>query len=183
MVIKFLLKNAWGGGGVLPVKGYWGCTAGWGRIFTTGLTIKGVAFCSRVTRMEKGVAHFRDFPVREFIYQVLTYVIASSPELLLLVTMTQTMRGYDRTVGKIEQWIRRDRWDSRTYGTVGQRDTWGCETDGTAGKIGQWDTWDSRTDGIVGQMGQMGQWESRTNGTDGTVGHMGQRVRWDSGTD
>ena len=26
------------------VKGYWGCAAGWGRIFTTGLTIMGLQF-------------------------------------------------------------------------------------------------------------------------------------------
>ena len=29
-----------GGGGYFLVKGYWGCAAGWGRIFTTGLTKK-----------------------------------------------------------------------------------------------------------------------------------------------
>ena len=35
-----------GGGGHFLIRGYWGCAAGWGRIFTTGLTIKyhGVAF-------------------------------------------------------------------------------------------------------------------------------------------
>ena len=28
-----------GGGGQFLIRGYWGCAAGWGRIFTTGLTI------------------------------------------------------------------------------------------------------------------------------------------------
>ena len=32
------------GGGLLLVKDYWGCDAGWGRIFTTGLTIMGLHF-------------------------------------------------------------------------------------------------------------------------------------------
>ena len=32
-------------GGVLPqVKDYWGCVAGWGRIFKTRLTIMGLHF-------------------------------------------------------------------------------------------------------------------------------------------
>ena len=35
----------WRGGGYFPVKDYWGCAAGWGRIFTTGYIF------SRVTRM------------------------------------------------------------------------------------------------------------------------------------
>ena len=30
-----------GGGGYFLVKDYWGCAAGWGHIFTTGLTIMG----------------------------------------------------------------------------------------------------------------------------------------------
>ena len=33
-----------GGGGYFLVKDYWGCAAGWGRIFTTGLTIMGSHF-------------------------------------------------------------------------------------------------------------------------------------------
>ena len=32
------------GGGYFLVKDYWGCAAGWGRIFTTGLTIMGLHF-------------------------------------------------------------------------------------------------------------------------------------------
>ena len=31
-------------GGYFLVKDYWGCAAGWGRIFTTGLTIMGLHF-------------------------------------------------------------------------------------------------------------------------------------------
>ena len=31
-------------GGYFLVKGLWGCAAGWGRIFTTGLTIMGLHF-------------------------------------------------------------------------------------------------------------------------------------------
>ena len=30
-----------GGGGYSITRGYWGCSAGWGRIFTTKLTIMG----------------------------------------------------------------------------------------------------------------------------------------------
>ena len=33
-----------GGGGYFLISGYWGCAAGWGRIFTTGLTIMGLHF-------------------------------------------------------------------------------------------------------------------------------------------
>ena len=33
-----------GGGVYFLVKGYRGCAAGWGRIFTTGLTIMGLHF-------------------------------------------------------------------------------------------------------------------------------------------
>ena len=33
-----------GGGGLLLVKYYWGCAAGWGHIFPTGLTIMGLHF-------------------------------------------------------------------------------------------------------------------------------------------
>ena len=32
------------GGGYFLVKDYWGCAAGWGRIFTSGLTIMGLHF-------------------------------------------------------------------------------------------------------------------------------------------
>ena len=39
-----------GGERYFLVKGQWGGAAGWGRIFTTGLTILGLYF-SRVTRM------------------------------------------------------------------------------------------------------------------------------------
>ena len=38
------LSSRGGGGYFLIVKGYWGCAAGWGRIFTTGLTIMGLHF-------------------------------------------------------------------------------------------------------------------------------------------
>ena len=31
-------------GGYFQVKDYWGCAAGWGHIFTTGLTIMGLHF-------------------------------------------------------------------------------------------------------------------------------------------
>ena len=46
-----------GGGEVLPYKRLWGCAAEWGRIFTTGLTIRGSHFGyfrepqNRVTRI------------------------------------------------------------------------------------------------------------------------------------
>ena len=33
-----------GGGGHFLVTGEWGCAAGWGRIFTTGLTTMGLHF-------------------------------------------------------------------------------------------------------------------------------------------
>ena len=33
-----------GGGGYFLVVGLWGCAAGWGRIFMTGLTIMGLYF-------------------------------------------------------------------------------------------------------------------------------------------
>ena len=33
-----------GGGGYFLIRGYWGFAAGWGRIFTTGLTIMGLYF-------------------------------------------------------------------------------------------------------------------------------------------
>ena len=49
------------GKGYFLVKDYWGCAAGWGRIFTTGLTIMGF---SRVTRM--GSQIFEIFGMRKF---------------------------------------------------------------------------------------------------------------------
>ena len=52
--LQNLQRNVWisgnprGGeitrGGYFPIRGYWGCAAGWGRIFTTGLTIMGLHF-------------------------------------------------------------------------------------------------------------------------------------------
>ena len=42
--------GGWRPGGYFLVKGYWGCAAGWGRIFTTGLIIMDCIF-SGVTRM------------------------------------------------------------------------------------------------------------------------------------
>ena len=42
--IAVSMKLLGGGGGYLLVKGYWGCAAGWGHIFTTGLTIIGLHF-------------------------------------------------------------------------------------------------------------------------------------------
>ena len=38
------LSPKWGGGRYFLVKDYRGCAAGWGRIFTTGLTIMGLHF-------------------------------------------------------------------------------------------------------------------------------------------
>ena len=52
-----------GRGGYFLVKDYWGCAAGWGRIFTTRLTIMGYNF-SRVTRM--GSQIFGLFGIRKF---------------------------------------------------------------------------------------------------------------------
>ena len=37
-------KAFYPGGGYFLVKDYWGYAAGWGRIFTTGLTIMGLHF-------------------------------------------------------------------------------------------------------------------------------------------
>ena len=48
------------------VKDYWGCAAGWGRIFTTRLPIRGYIF-SRVTRM--GSQIFGIFEIRKFCKQ------------------------------------------------------------------------------------------------------------------
>ena len=39
-----LMTPGGGGGGYFLVNGYWGCAAGWGRIFTTGLTIMELNF-------------------------------------------------------------------------------------------------------------------------------------------
>ena len=39
-----LMEHISPGGGYFLVKDYWGCAAGWGRIFTTGLTIMGLHF-------------------------------------------------------------------------------------------------------------------------------------------
>ena len=36
--------GGWAGGGYFLVVGLWGCAAGWGRIFMTGLTITGLYF-------------------------------------------------------------------------------------------------------------------------------------------
>ena len=47
-----------GGGGYFLIRGYWGCAAGWGRVFTAGLTIMGLHFWSSYLN---GIAHFRDF--------------------------------------------------------------------------------------------------------------------------
>ena len=44
MAIEYKRPGGGGGGGYFLVKGYWGCAAGWGRIFTTGLTIIGLHF-------------------------------------------------------------------------------------------------------------------------------------------
>ena len=33
-----------GGGGYSLIRGYWGCAAGWGRVFRVGLTIMGLHF-------------------------------------------------------------------------------------------------------------------------------------------
>ena len=52
-----------GGGGYLIVKDYWRCAAGWGRIFTTRLTIMGYIF-SRVTRIRSQI--FGIFGIRKF---------------------------------------------------------------------------------------------------------------------
>ena len=49
-------------GGVL-IRGCWRCAAGWGRIFTTELTIMGSDF---QWSYRNGVSHFRIFGVRKF---------------------------------------------------------------------------------------------------------------------
>ena len=49
--------------GVIPYKRLTGCAAGWGRIFTTGLTIMGSHFQQSY---QNGVAHFRISRVRKF---------------------------------------------------------------------------------------------------------------------
>ena len=55
--INFRRKSPGGGGGYSLIRGYWGCAAGWGRIFTTGLTIKGRIF-NRVARMGSHIFGF-----------------------------------------------------------------------------------------------------------------------------
>ena len=52
-------SRGWGGGDFL-VTGLWGCAAGWGRIFTTGLTIMGLHFQQSYWN---GVAYFRELIV------------------------------------------------------------------------------------------------------------------------
>ena len=49
-----------GGGGVFLVIGSWGCAAGLGRIFTSGLTIMGLHFQKSYSNYN-GIAHFLDF--------------------------------------------------------------------------------------------------------------------------
>ena len=42
--IQDLVRGAREGGGCFLVKDYWGCAAGWGRVFTTGSTLMGLNF-------------------------------------------------------------------------------------------------------------------------------------------
>ena len=58
--------DARGGEGYFLVKGYWGCAAGWGRIFTTGLTIMELLEWGR-TFSGKKVLVSRDFHSRWFL--------------------------------------------------------------------------------------------------------------------
>ena len=44
LMIYIFSDSPGGGGGYFLVKDYWGCAAGWGRIFTTGLNIMGLHF-------------------------------------------------------------------------------------------------------------------------------------------
>ena len=44
LIVAISMEDDPGGGGYFLVKDYWGCAAGWGRIFTTGLTIMGSHF-------------------------------------------------------------------------------------------------------------------------------------------
>ena len=46
------------GGGDFLVMGYWGCAAGWGCIFTTGLTIMGSTFLGIFNRVTRMGSHF-----------------------------------------------------------------------------------------------------------------------------
>ena len=41
-LLSTMVPEGGGGGCYFPVKGYWGCAAGGGRIFTTGLIILGL---------------------------------------------------------------------------------------------------------------------------------------------
>ena len=61
--IKSFIRDPSCPGGYFLVKDYWGCAAGWGRIFTTRLTIMGLHF-SRVTKM--GSQIFGIFGIRKF---------------------------------------------------------------------------------------------------------------------
>ena len=44
MFVHVVLQAQTPGGGYFQVKDYWGCAAGWGRIFTTRLTTMGLHF-------------------------------------------------------------------------------------------------------------------------------------------
>ena len=54
---SLLGNNLGGGGGYFLVIGEWGCATGWGRIFTTGLTIMGLHFQQSY---DNGIVYFRD---------------------------------------------------------------------------------------------------------------------------
>ena len=60
------------GAGYFLIRGKWGCAAGWGRIFTTGLTIVALHFPYSYL---SGVAHFRIFGGKKVlhIYGLQTY--------------------------------------------------------------------------------------------------------------
>ena len=60
LLSKYYIQKSGGGGDILVVD-YWGCTAGWGRIFTTGLTIRGHLFRHFQLSYLNGVALFGDF--------------------------------------------------------------------------------------------------------------------------
>ena len=47
--------------------GYWGCAAGWGRIFTTRLTIMGSPFQAFSIELLEWCALFRDFESKKII--------------------------------------------------------------------------------------------------------------------
>ena len=52
--------------------GYWGCAAGLGRIFTTGLTIMGSPFQAFSIELLEWVALFRDFEDNKIIFPKVT---------------------------------------------------------------------------------------------------------------